>query len=342
MKTLHVNLGVDSYDIHVGRGLLDRAGEFFSLDRKVLIVTDDGVPAGYAERLCRQCGEGTIVTLPQGEGSKTMASVTELCRRMMSCDFHRGDCVVAVGGGVMGDLAGFAAASYMRGIDFYNIPTTVLSQVDSSVGGKTGVNLDGIKNIVGAFKQPKGVLADLDLLASLPKRQIANGLSEAVKMALTFDASLFSLFEEADPEENMEEIITRSIALKIKVVEEDEKETGLRKVLNFGHTVGHGIESLGLGYYHGECVALGMLPMCSDSVKARLLPVLKRLDLPSEASFDLEAALNAIAHDKKAGAGYVSAVFVDEVGSFRMEKVPFAALKKLVYDSYCDKKGDSL
>ena len=333
MQTLHVNLGADSYDVLVGHGLLDRAGTYFALDRKVLIVTDDGVPSSYAERLCRQCREGHIVTLPQGEGSKTMASVTELCRTMMTLDFHRRDAVVAVGGGVMGDLAGFAAASYMRGIDFYNVPTTVLSQVDSSVGGKTGVNLDHIKNIVGAFKQPKGVIADMDLLTTLPARQVANGLAEAVKMAATFDASLFARLEEEELPP-MEEIVARSIALKIAVVEQDEKEAGLRKVLNFGHTLGHGIESLGLGYYHGECVALGMLPMCSKAARARLSAVLARLSLPTTVVLDGAAVMEAVAHDKKGESHTVSSVLVDTVGDFRLESLSVAALGQRLADVF--------
>jgi len=267
------------------------------------------------------------VTLRQGEESKTMLSVIELCRTMMLRGFHRGDAVVAVGGGVMGDLAGFTAASYMRGIDFYNIPTTVLSQVDSSVGGKTGVNLDHIKNIVGAFKQPKGVIADVDLLKTLPPRQVANGLAEAVKMAATFDASLFEAFERDEPL-SMTDIIARSIALKIAVVEQDEKESGLRKVLNFGHTLGHGIESLGLGYDHGECVALGMLPMCSEEVKIRLSTVLQRLGLPTAAVFDPEAAMLAVSHDKKAGGDTVSSVLVDTIGSFRFANLTMDVLRE--------------
>ena len=334
MKTLHVSLGADSYDIYVEGGLLKRAGELFRLDRKVLVVTDDGVPKAYAETLAAQCGEAHVVTLPQGEGSKTLETVGMLLRVMMAHHFTRGDCVVAVGGGVMGDLAGFTAATYMRGVDFYNVPTTVLSQVDSSVGGKTGVNLDHIKNLVGAFKQPKGVIIDRELLRSLPQRQLANGLSEAVKMALTFDEELFSLFEKADPEEALEAIIVRSLELKIDVVEQDVKEAGLRKVLNFGHTIGHGIESLGLGYYHGECVALGMLPMCSEAVRERLLPVLAKLGLPVTAVFDREAALTAVSHDKKSGNGYVSGVFVDTVGSFRMERLTAEDLRRLVYGTF--------
>lgn len=334
MKTLKVNLGESSYEVYVGSGLLDSASTLFDLDRRVLIVTDDGVPTEYAKRLSRQCRYPVTVTIPQGEGSKTVDTATLLLRKMMEEGFDRRDCVVAVGGGVVGDLSGFTAACYMRGVDFYNIPTTVLSQVDSSVGGKTGVNLDGIKNIVGAFKQPKGVIADSALLSTLPKRQVSNGLSEAVKMALTFDTELFGIFEDGNAEARLEEIIARSIALKIAVVEQDEKEAGLRRVLNFGHTVGHGIESLGLGYYHGECVALGMLYMCSEEVRARLLPVLESLGLPTRADFDREAALEAISHDKKSVSGGVNAVTVPSVGSFEIKKFTDGELRQLIYVGY--------
>ena len=334
MKTLHVNLGENSYNVYVGSGLLDTASELFDLDRRVLIVTDDGVPSEYAKRLAAQCRYAVTVTVPQGEGSKTMDTVTLLLRKMMEECFDRHDCVVAVGGGVVGDLAGFTASCYMRGVDFYNVPTTVLSQVDSSVGGKTGVNLDGIKNIVGAFKQPRGVIADSSLLSSLPKRQVSNGLSEAVKMALAFDAELFESFEKGVSTVSLEDVIARSIAIKIAVVEQDERESGLRRVLNFGHTVGHGIESLGLGYYHGECVALGMLYMCSDEVRKRLVPVLESLGLPVKADFDREAVLEAISHDKKSVSGGVNAVTVDRVGAFEIKKFTDGELRQLVFVGY--------
>ena len=334
MKTLKVNLGENSYNIYVGSGLVNKAAELFDLDRRVLIVTDDGVPASYAERVRDLCAKGYTVTLPQGEGSKTMESVTLLCRKMMELGFSRRDCVVAVGGGVVGDLAGFAASCYMRGIDFYNIPTTVLSQVDSSVGGKTGVNLDGIKNIVGAFKQPKGVIADSELLKSLPKRQISNGLSEAVKIALTFDPELFGLFERGITEKDMESVIAKSIAIKIDVVEKDEKEASLRKVLNFGHTVGHGIESLGMGYYHGECVALGMIPMCSEDVRSRLIPVLEGLDLPTSCDLDRASAIKAISHDKKSVSGGIDTVTVREVGKYEMKKMTVDDLDDLIKKNF--------
>ena len=268
-----MELGELGYDIVIERGALDRAAELLDLDRKVLVVTDDGVPAEYASKVAASAKDGTVFTVAQGEDSKSLERFGEIMSRMLKLGFGRKDAVVAVGGGVVGDLAGFAASAYMRGIAFYNIPTTVLSQVDSSIGGKTAVNLDGIKNIVGAFYQPRKVLVDLDLLSTLPQRQISNGLAEAVKMSLTSDADLFGLFEKGNISENMDEIITRSLMIKKNVVEQDEKEQGLRKILNFGHTIGHGIESFEHlnGLYHGECVALGMIPMVSDTLRRRCL-----------------------------------------------------------------------
>ena len=192
---LRLDLPQNGYDIILERGVLKRAGELLDLDRRVLVVTDEGVPARYAETVAAQCKNATLVTVPMGEGSKTFPVLERLCRTMLEAAFTRTDCVVAVGGGVVGDLAGFAAASFMRGIDFYNIPTTLLSQVDSSIGGKVAINLDHVKNIVGAFHQPKRVMIDPDVLQTLPARHIANGLAEALKMSLTSDAELFALFE---------------------------------------------------------------------------------------------------------------------------------------------------
>ena len=209
--TLTMELGSRSYDIVVERGVLKKAGTLLNLNRKCLIVTGAMVPRAYSECIASQCREHLIVTVEPGEQSKSFPIYERLCRAMLSHDFHRGDCVIAVGGGVIGDLAGFAAASYMRGIDFYNLPTTVLSQVDSSIGGKVAINLDGVKNIVGAFWQPKKVLIDPDTLKPLPPRQIANGLAEAIKMACTSDAALFSFMEEHDLMEHMDEIIIGSL-----------------------------------------------------------------------------------------------------------------------------------
>lgn len=332
MSVLHMELGELGYDIVIERGALDRAAELLDLDRKVLVVTDDGVPAEYASKVAASAKDGTVFTVAQGEDSKSLERFGEIMSRMLKLGFGRKDAVVAVGGGVVGDLAGFAASAYMRGIAFYNIPTTVLSQVDSSIGGKTAVNLDGIKNIVGAFYQPKKVLVDLDLLSTLPQRQISNGLAEAVKMSLTSDADLFRLFEKGNISENMDEIITRSLMIKKNVVEQDEKEQGLRKILNFGHTIGHGIESFEHlnGLYHGECVALGMIPMVSDTLRPRLIKVLENLSLPTSVELDCDAVYAAMIHDKKGEGDCVTVTTVPDAGRYEMKRVAFDELYPLI------------
>ena len=319
---LPVRLPAGSYDITLSRGALSRAGEIADLDRKVLVVTDSGVPKEYAETVAKQCRSAVTVTVPTGEGSKSLEVFGGLCGTLLENGFTRGDCVVAVGGGVVGDLAGFAAASYMRGIDFYNIPTTVLSQVDSSVGGKTAVNFGGIKNIIGAFYQPKAVIIDPEVLKTLSPRHFSNGLAEAVKMSLTFDRELFELFEHESAAENIETIIEHSVKSKAAVVEKDEHEAGLRRVLNFGHTIGHAVESVeGLGgLYHGECVAIGMLPMCGGELRPRVEGVLKKLNLPTKWSGDPQKLLSAAAHDKKFSGGLVTVVTLPEIENYRFEK----------------------
>ena len=327
--TIRMELGRESYDIVIEEGCLSRAAQRLNLDRRVLIVTDDGVPERYARELAAQCKAPVVATVACGEGNKSLASLQTLLQTMLDAGFDRGDCVCAVGGGMVGDLAGFAAASYMRGVDFYNIPTTVLSQVDSSVGGKTAVNFGGVKNIVGAFWQPKAVLIDPATLQTLPPRQTASGLAEAAKMALIADRELFELFETQDVSACMERVIEGSVRIKKGVVEQDERESGLRRALNFGHTIGHGIESA-TKLTHGESIALGMLPMCSDAVRPRLLRVMEKLGLPTEVRADREKVYAAMLHDKKTNAGGLTVVRVDEVGAFRMERVAPETLKPCI------------
>lgn len=316
--TIHMDLGRDSYDILIERDILAKAGQHLNLNRRVLVVTDTGVPEIYAKTLAGQCKKSVICTVEMGENSKSLTVFGHLLQTMLEHDFSRKDCVVAVGGGVVGDLSGFAASSYMRGIDFYNIPTTLLSQIDSSIGGKTAINLGGVKNIVGSFYQPKKVLVDPDLLKTLPPRQIANGMAEAIKMSLTSDRQLFELFETQDIESSLEEIILRSLSIKKAVVEQDEKEAGLRKILNFGHTVGHGIESTSK-LYHGEAVALGMLPMCSETLRPRVIKVLKKCNLYRELQYDWDRITQAAFHDKKADGGSVTVTLVQEPGTYELK-----------------------
>ena len=320
------------YEIVLERNALSRLKKYLNLERKVLIVTDNGVPAQYVKTASEQCKEAFIVTLSEGETSKSFENYKMLLSNMLDYGFTRTDCVMAVGGGVVGDLAGFVASSFMRGVDFYNIPTTVLSQVDSSIGGKVAINFEGYKNIVGAFYPPKAVIIDPDTLKTLPQRQISNGLSEAVKMSLTSDEELFSLFENQNILENIDKVIEKSLRIKSFVVEQDEKETGLRKVLNFGHTLGHAIETQNelQNLFHGECVALGMLAMCSDSVRQRLIKVLNKLNLPTKIDFDIEKIIDAMSHDKKKKGDSIDIVYVNEIGNFEFKNLDFAEFSKQI------------
>ena len=323
-------LGV--YNVNVCRGGINKINEYVK-NEKALIITDDGVPAIYAEIVRSQVKDGTILTLPQGEAAKSMENLELILRTLVENRFTRSDCIIAVGGGVVGDLSGFAASVYMRGIDFYNIPTTVLSQVDSSVGGKTAIDFMGIKNIVGAFYPPKCVIIDTETLKTLPKRQISNGLAEAIKMGLTNDRSLFELFEQGDPFENIDEIIIRSVKVKASVVEADERESGLRRVLNFGHTLAHAIESVNKmqSYYHGECVAMGMLPMCDVGIRQRVEAVLKKVYLPTEINGEnVNEIITACAHDKKMSGDDITVVYVPEIGQFRFDKMSFSEYTEII------------
>lgn len=316
------------YNIVLEKGAISELRKYMNLDRKVLVVTDSGVPCVYAETVAGQCLNPHIATIPEGEASKSFDSYKHLLEQMVKLDFTRTDAVIAVGGGVVGDLAGFVAASYMRGVDFYNIPTTVLSQVDSSIGGKVAIDFAGYKNIVGAFYPPKAVVIDSDTLKTLPERQISNGLAESVKMSMTSDSELFSIFENENIPDNIDRIIERSLKIKRYVVEQDEKENGLRKILNFGHTLAHAIESENKmqNFYHGECVALGMIPMCSKDVRERLLRVLKKLNLPTCVDFDTEEILEAVKHDKKMAGYDITVVYVEKIGSYIMKTVPYEKL----------------
>ena len=328
-----VNLLDKSYEIVLERGALKNIGEYLSFekDRKVLVVTDSGVPSEYAETVAAFFTEGSVFTIPQGEVNKNFDTYISICQKLLELSFTRKDCVVAVGGGVVGDMAGFAAATYMRGIDFYNVPTTLLSQVDSSIGGKTGIDFGEYKNIIGAFHQPKKVIIDPDVLSTLPERHLRNGFAESIKMGLTSDKELFEIFKKKDYCSYIDEIIERSLKVKRYVVENDEKETGLRKVLNFGHTIGHAIESTALPeLYHGECVAVGMTYMCSEKVKRELCEVLRIVGLPTEYQGDRKKIFEALTHDKKSEGKEISVVKCDNAGSFRFEKITAKELSDLI------------
>ncbi len=320
---VHSDLG--DYPIFLQGGATREIGRYLNLDRKVLVVTDSGVPKAYSERIAAACRTPVSVCIPMGETGKSLEQYSRLLAVMLENGFGRGDCVVAVGGGVVGDLSGFAASCYMRGVDFYNVPTTLLSQVDSSIGGKTAVNFEGVKNVVGTFYAPKAVVIDPETLQTLDPRQVRAGLAEVIKMAATCDEDLFRLLEESgDFRSDLTEIIRRALLIKRDVVEKDPTEKGLRRVLNFGHTVGHAIESRGAGrYLHGECVAMGMPPFCGEAARKRLVSVLEKVGLPTAIPYGREELMPFLMHDKKKTAGGITAVYVEQIGSFTLrERLP--------------------
>lgn len=325
---LHVNLQENSYDIFMERGILHHIGEHFNLQRKVLIIRDENVPYPYYEMIASQCLNAYEFVMKSGEDSKCFGVYEEILRYLMKLHFTRKDCVIALGGGVCGDLSGFVASSYMRGIPFIQVPTTTLSQIDSSIGGKVAINVDEVKNVVGAFYQPKAVFIDLNVLESLPKRHFYNGLVEALKAGLIYDPELFTLFEEKDIESHLEEIIYRALCVKKDVVEQDEKEQHLRKILNFGHTIGHGIESYYhlSDYYHGECVAMGMLYFMNNDLRERTLKIYDKLHLNLTDDYDCSKVFAIMKNDKKASRSSISIIEVNQLGKAEIKEYSFDEL----------------
>ena len=320
----------------VERGAISRISQWVSTNRKIMVVTDSGVPFQYAQAVLSACPQGYCHVFGQGERNKTLDTVRQILQDLLDNGFTRSDAVIAVGGGVVGDVAGFAASCYMRGIDFYNVPTTLLSQVDSSIGGKTGVDFGGVKNAVGAFYMPKAVVIDPDCLSTLHPRLLHEGLAEAIKMAATSDSALFSLIEEEGPlEPRLDRIISGALAIKDAVVKADPKESGLRRVLNFGHTVGHAIEAASAvrdqdPLFHGECVAAGMPYMCSEAVRQRLEPLLRRYSLPVSDSFDTDTLMQYIGHDKKKLGDSLNVVYVPAIGSFEFRKMDMEQMRQCI------------
>ena len=334
---LTMNLGERSYDIIIKSGSLENLYQFARLDRRVAVVTDSGVPAQYAQRVADQCKDARIITVPQGEASKSFKILESVLRQMLDFGMGRGDLVVAVGGGVVGDLAGFAASIYMRGIDFINCPTTTLSMIDSSIGGKTAVDLGDTKNIVGAFWQPKLVIVDPDTLSTLPRRHYINGLAEAVKASLLADPELFAIFEKGDIDAQIGEIICRSLRFKKGIVEQDETEQGMRKALNFGHTIGHAFELA--GHYeiwtHGQGVAAGMCVAARLGEQMGITPagttetiqnILKEYQLPLTIPCPWDTLVEAVGLDKKNAGSDIRLIVLEDLGKAVPHAMPREAL----------------
>ena len=356
--TLRVELGSRGYPIHIGAGLIDRAELFAPIvsGRTAAIVTNDVVAPLYAERLERalaSAGARTLrIVLRDGEAFKTWESLNAIYDALLASQADRRTVLVALGGGVVGDLAGFAAATYQRGIAHLQVPTTLLAQVDSSVGGKTAINHPLGKNMIGAFHQPGAVIADTATLATLPPREFAAGLAEVVKYGAIHDRDFLAWIEanaerlQARDPEALAHAILRSCEIKAAIVAEDEREAGVRALLNFGHTFGHAIESAaGYGtWLHGEAVAAGMALAARFSARhgrlpeddaKRLIALLERLRLPVKAPrFPREVWLEFMGRDKKAEGGRITLILLDQLGRARIAKdTPQRALDEFLADA---------
>jgi len=336
LPELRIDLGERSYPILIGTGLLDDAGLLAGHvpGRDVLIVTNETVGPLYLARVEQGLAGKRVrsVTLPDGERHKTLSVLGRVFDALVEARFNRDACVIALGGGVVGDLAGFAAACYQRGVDFVQVPTTLLAQVDSSVGGKTGVNHPGGKNLIGAFHQPRAVLADLGTLRTLPPRELRAGLAEVIKYGLVTDAGFLAWIEShvqqllALDMEALAIAMRRSCEIKARIVASDEREQGARALLNLGHTFGHAIENAsGYGeWLHGEAVAMGMLLAADMSRRLgylatedvdRVRDVLRRAGLPLAAPpIGAAKALELMGMDKKVLAGRIRLVLLRQLG----------------------------
>lgn len=312
-KTIKVDLGLKSYNVNIESGSLNMLYKFVDVSAHAFIITDKNVEKLYAEKVASQFVSSDIFAITPGEGSKSFIDLIAIFNYMQEKKLDRSTLIIGLGGGVVIDLAGLAASLYLRGLDYITLPTTTLSQVDSSVGGKVAINLNGVKNVVGGFYHPKKVIIDPKTLDTLAYSEYNSGLVEAVKMGLLFDKDLFSMFLKADFKDNIEEIITRALLAKKVVVEIDEKDLGQRQLLNFGHTLGHAIESK-FKLSHGESVMLGMIyTVNNEKIKDDLIKIAKNLGLKTE--IDLSADLyDLMIQDKKVKNGHITISNVDIVG----------------------------
>ncbi len=328
------------YEILIDSGILDDCGKFITeikkTSSKVCVITDDNVDKFYGNRVVKSLSDAGFKTekfvFPHGEASKNHSTLLDIYEYLVTKDFTRSDFIVALGGGVVGDTAGFAAATYMRGIDFVQIPTTVISQSDSSVGGKTAVDINGGKNLVGAFHQPRLVICDTDTLNTLTPEFFSDGMAEVIKHGMIKSPELFDILLSKDIKENIVDIMKRNVSIKGQVVENDEREKGERMLLNFGHTLGHALEKYYnfTGLTHGYAVAIGMSVfthiaerrgMCKEGVADKLDALLIKCGLPITDSAPIDELYKFSLHDKKHLANGMNIVICSDIGKSKVIKL---------------------
>lgn len=354
MKTINLDLGKQSYNICIENKLrfqiLDILRKQYNKEEKLVFITDENVYKLYKdliENLKLNLNDRFILkVLAPGENTKHISNINPIYEFLVENNITRKDCIVAFGGGVVGDFAGFIASTYMRGIDFIQIPTTLLAQVDSSVGGKVAVNLDSGKNLVGSFYQPKLVIIDPEFLDTLSDRYFSDGLAEVIKYGMIRDKSIIEMLESCDGRKSLikhiEDIIEICCKIKKDIVSADEKENGIRAILNYGHTIAHSIEKLGhySKYSHGEAVGIGMKYMIESSIRRgnsdremliRFELLLQKYNLPSNCEYSGDELILELQNDKKFEGDNIKLIFADQIGDCNIIKVKRNEIKYYLF-----------
>lgn len=351
MKTVEVDAAV-RYNIVIDKGILPKSGDMIkevTSAERVAVITDDTVDKLYSDVVMKSLSDAGFETFkfvfPHGEKSKNISTFSSILEFLAESGLTRTDALVALGGGVVGDVAGFAAASYLRGIDFIQIPTTLLACVDSSVGGKTAIDLKAGKNLAGAFYQPKLVIADFETLSTLTDGIFADGMAEVIKYGVIFDKAFFEFLRDNEAKDNLEYVITRCVELKRDIVNADEKEKGVRALLNFGHTVGHAIEKCsGYKIPHGSAVAVGMViisraaykcSFCDENCTDIIASLNKKYSLPVSTDFSASELSSAAMADKKRAGDKIKLIIPEALGNCVIKSVPTSELEKIISEGLC-------
>ncbi|MDY0023738.1 MAG: 3-dehydroquinate synthase [Candidatus Izemoplasmatales bacterium] len=310
------------YDIYIKNYILDNIKNFINQDKNYVIISDDNIPEYIINKVKNQINNCNVITFPEGEKSKSLNEYLRLINQLLQAGVTRDTKLIALGGGVTGDLVGFVSSTLFRGLEYIQIPTTLLSQIDSSVGGKVAINIDHFKNVVGSFYPPKLVLIDPTVLKTLSLRHFNNGMAEMIKYGMIFSEDLFNYIKDNNPDSNLEKLIYDCIKIKKKFIEEDEFDNNQRHLLNFGHTFGHAYEAYyGFKkYLHGEAVALGMMKVVDEKIKKELKEVLIKYDLPYEDSLDNKELKKYIKVDKKAKNDTIDIVLIERIGNAYIKK----------------------
>lgn len=351
MKTVEVDAAV-RYNIVIDKGILPKSGDMIkevTSAERVAVITDDTVDKLYSDVVMKSLSDAGFETFkfvfPHGEKSKNISTFSSILEFLAESGLTRTDALVALGGGVVGDVAGFAAASYLRSIDFIQIPTTLLACVDSSVGGKTAIDLKAGKNLAGAFYQPKLVIADFETLSTLTDGIFADGMAEVIKYGVIFDKAFFEFLRDNEAKDNLEYVITRCVELKRDIVNADEKEKGVRALLNFGHTVGHAIEKCsGYKIPHGSAVAVGMViisraaykcSFCDENCTDIIASLNKKYSLPVSTDFSASELSSAAMADKKRAGDKIKLIIPETLGNCVIKSVPTSELEKIIGEGLC-------